>query len=130
MDEALEVRLRGGRQAPGLARTALSGLNGSLAELHYPVSLLVSELVTNAVRHGGTGPESTVCVRLDSTGRFVRVEVVDGGPGFDGRPGRPKNPIQDGFGLVLVDELADRWGVEANDDETLVWFEIDRPHAR
>jgi anti-sigma regulatory factor (Ser/Thr protein kinase) len=125
MEEMLEVTLAGGRVAPGLARTALGGLNGSLAELRRPVRLLVTELVTNAVKHGGAGPHSTVCVKLDSCVERVRVEVIDDGPGFEPRPTPSRNLIEEGFGLALVDELSDRWGVEVG-EETLVWFEIDR----
>jgi hypothetical protein len=51
--------------------------------------------------------------------------VIDEGPGFEPRPTRSVNPIEDGFGLTLVEQLSDRWGVEV-DDETRVWFEIDR----
>jgi anti-sigma regulatory factor (Ser/Thr protein kinase) len=125
MDEMLEVTLAGGRAAPGLARRALAAMNGSLAELRYPVSLLVSELVTNSVEHAGAGEDRNVCVKLDAASAHVRVEVIDEGPGFEGRRERQIDPIEDGFGLALVDQLSDRWGVEVN-DETRVWFEIDR----
>lgn len=128
MHEMLEVRLAGGHDAPALARSALGGLNGSLADLRYPVSLLVSELVTNAVKHGGADLDRTFCLKLESAAGGVRVEVIDDGPGFKARPGRRIDPIEEGFGFALVDELSDRWGVEAN-DETLVWFEIDRKHG-
>jgi two-component sensor histidine kinase len=128
MEEMLEVTLAGGRGAPGLARTALYGLNGSLGDLRQPVSLLVSELVTNAVKHGGVGPDRIVSVKLDSSDERVRVEVIDEGPGFEPRPGPRIDPIEEGFGLALVEQLSDRWGV-AVDDETRVWFEIDRKIA-
>src|SRR3954451_3112781 len=104
MDEMLEVTLGGGNDAPGLARTALSGLNGSLAELRPSVSLLVSELVTNAVRHGGAGPDRTVCIKLDASKQRVRVEVSDDGPGFDHRPTQRSDPPEGGFGFELVDQ--------------------------
>jgi anti-sigma regulatory factor (Ser/Thr protein kinase) len=122
------VTLTGGRGAPGHARMALHGLNGSLAELREPVTLLVSELVTNAVKHAATGPDRTVCVKLDSSAGRVRVEVIDEGPGFEPHARRHFDPLEDGFGLALVDQLSDRWGVEV-DDETHVWFEIDRKSA-
>ena len=128
MDEMLEVTLGGGREAPSLVRIALYGLNGSLAELRKPVSLLVSELVTNAVKHGCAVGDRPVCVKLDSSRDRVRVEVIDNGPGFEPRPGRRLDPMEEGFGLTLVEELSDRWGVEV-DDETRVWFEIDRGSA-
>jgi anti-sigma regulatory factor (Ser/Thr protein kinase) len=124
-DEILEVKLAGGREAPGRARTALRGLNGSLAGLRQSVSLLVSELVTNAVKHAGADPKRTVHVRLDSSPKRVHVDVIDHGPGFEPRSGPRIDPLQDGFGLALVDQLADRWGVHV-DHGARVWFEIDR----
>ena len=128
VEESLELTLVGGRGAPSLARRGLGGLNGSLAGLRQSVRLLVSELVANAVKHGGAGPDRTIRIKLDSSSDRVRVEVRDGGPGFERRVGRRIDPLEDGFGLTLVDQLADRWGVEV-DDGALVWFEIDRERA-
>jgi Histidine kinase-like ATPase domain len=125
MDEMLHVTLAGGREAPRLARRALRGLNGSLAELRFAVSLLVSELVTNAVTEGGTDRDRTFSVRLASRSDRVHVEVDGAGRGLQAPAGRPIDPIEDGFGLALLDVLSDRWGVEAH-DQTKVWFEIDR----
>jgi anti-sigma regulatory factor (Ser/Thr protein kinase) len=125
VDEMLELTLAGGRGAPGLARTALRSLNGSLAGLGHSVRLLVTELVTNAVKHAGTGPDQTVRVRLECSAGRVRGEVIDDGPGFEPRFGRGGDPLEDGFGLTLVDQVADRWGVDV-DKSTRVWFEIDR----
>jgi anti-sigma regulatory factor (Ser/Thr protein kinase) len=127
-DEMMEVTLAGGRDAPARARTAIHGLNGSLEDLRQPVRLLVTELVTNAVKHGGAGPDRTVQVRLESRSERVRVEVSDEGPGFEPRAGRRIDPLEDGFGLALVDQLADRWGVHV-DQGARVWFEIDRRAA-
>jgi len=121
----LELTLAGGRGAPGLARTALRSLNGSLAGLGHSVRLLVTELVTNAVKHAGTGTDRTVRVRLECCPGHVRGEVTDDGPGFEPLQGRRIDPIEDGFGLTLVDQLADRWGVDVAEG-TRVWFEIDR----
>ena len=56
----------------------------------------------------------------------VLTEVTDEGPGFDpadtGTPGTDEN----GWGLFLVERLADRWGVNHNDEITRVWFELRR----
>ena len=84
--------------------------------------LLVSELVTNAVRHGGNGRPVELRVRWNSE---VRVEVSDRGHGFTPAPrlGRVDEP--GGFGLFLVGRLADRWGVETNGGTT-VWFVLRR----
>jgi anti-sigma regulatory factor (Ser/Thr protein kinase) len=104
---------------------AVKGLNGSLAGLRQSVYLLVSELVTNAVKFGGSDESGTVRVRLSSSPSFVRVEVIDEGPGFQPGVREGGNPLAEGFGLSLVDELADRWGVDA-ERGARVWFEIDR----
>jgi anti-sigma regulatory factor (Ser/Thr protein kinase) len=78
--------------------------------------LLVSELVTNAILHAG-GTRVVVCLRpavpARSDGARVRMEVVDEGTG----PGRPAPRLaaaheENGRGLMLLDALADRWGVE------------------
>lgn len=124
-EEILELTLGIGRDAPARARTALGGLNGSLGDLRQPVRLLVSELVTNAVQHGGARSGTTVQVRLESFCDHVRVEVRDQGPGFETPAVEMPDPPAAGFGLALVDELTDRWGVEPGDG-ALVWFEIDR----
>jgi anti-sigma regulatory factor (Ser/Thr protein kinase) len=117
-DEMLELTLGGGKEAPAGARMALAGLNGSLAGLAQSVRLLVSELVTNAVRFGLDGPDATVSLSLTSSNHGVHVEVLDPGTGFE--------PEREGFGLMLLNQLADRWGVTV-DRGTRVWFEIDRP---
>jgi anti-sigma regulatory factor (Ser/Thr protein kinase) len=83
--------------------------------------LLTTELVTNAVRHGGR-PGSEIDVTLLRTDTAVRVEVGDPGPGFD--PGASAPGHDRGWGLFLVDRLADRWGVERIGNRTVVWFEL------
>lgn len=87
------------------------------------VVLLASELVSNAVRHAGA---SEVAIRFETVASRVRVEVADEGGGFD--PSGLTAPTAGGaggWGLRLVDELANRWGV-ADGDEFRVWFELDR----
>ena len=82
------------------------------------VRLLVSEVVTNAVRHGGSRAPVEIHASWNSE---IRIEVVDHGRGFIPAP-RDRAPDEPGgFGLLLVGRLADRWGVE-RDDATRVWF--------
>ena len=86
------------------------------------VTLLASELVSNAIRHAGA-ESIELCCDVDPT--HVRVEVADFGNGFTGEL-RPRNPRREGgWGLYIVDELASRWGVMEGSG-TRVWFEIDR----
>jgi len=85
--------------------------------------LLASEVVTNAIRHGPGGSEATVIMRVQVVGERAHVEVEDTGGGFS-PPGPPKADGSGGWGLYLVDKLADRWGVE-DGPPTRVWFEVD-----
>ncbi len=92
------------------------------------VEVLVSELVTNAVAHAGLEEDDTVVLHLAIAPERLRVEVCDGGPGFSSAElGRPRQE-PGGFGLLMVDRAASRWGV-AGDDGNCVWFELDRDPA-
>ncbi len=85
------------------------------------VRLLVSELVTNGVVHGGGvdgGKDLTLNIAANGV---LRVDVVDHGGGFT--PGPPQPEPIGGWGLMLVEGLADRWGV-TREGGTRVWFEI------
>ena len=84
--------------------------------------LLVSEVVTNAVRHGGGEDPVQVHATWNSE---VRVEVCDRGEGFSPSPRKGDLDEPGGFGLYLVGRLADRWGVET-DEGTTVWFVLRR----
>src|SRR5436309_3228434 len=80
--------------------------------------LLVSEAVTNAVRHGSHDEPVEVHATWNSE---VRVEVIDHGDGFTPGPRAGAFDEPGGFGLFLIGRLADRWGVETNSG-TCVWF--------
>lgn len=82
--------------------------------------LLVSELVSNAVRHAGTPVRLTL--RLDD-GR-VRVEVSDGAAGTP-RPRLAEADSEAGRGMFLMDQLARDWGVRPERRGKTVWFVLD-----
>lgn len=108
------------------ARTALD----LLAEEVSPQSLedlrlLVSELVTNSVRHAGLGPSQTIELKVTLSDETVRVEVNDPGGGFEPSPRTAHSQDDSGWGLYLVSRLSDRWGV-TSDGVTRVWFEVNR----
>jgi anti-sigma regulatory factor (Ser/Thr protein kinase) len=88
--------------------------------------LLVSELVTNAVRYG----QDDLSMRVTASPETLRVEVLDAGPKFelDVLAG-PSTERAGGWGLRIVELLAHRWGVDGHGDRVRVWFEIDRPAA-
>jgi anti-sigma regulatory factor (Ser/Thr protein kinase) len=117
-----DLELPSGSSAPARARGALKQIAGRVPpERLRNVTLLVSELVTNAVRHA-EGEAVRLVVRL--AGGVLRVEVHDPGRGFTLRK-PPSDPMRaSGWGLVLVEELSDRWGVD-HSPRTRVWFEID-----
>jgi anti-sigma regulatory factor (Ser/Thr protein kinase) len=92
------------------------------------VRLLVSELVTNAVRHANLADEDMILLVIELAESQLRVEVHDPGGGFVPTAPAPDPARPSGWGLYLVAELADRWGVDS-DERTLVWFELDRAPA-
>jgi anti-sigma regulatory factor (Ser/Thr protein kinase) len=124
-DAQLHMQLKAGLEAAREGRHSLDQLEGSLSDDQLSeLRLLVTELVTNSVRHGVQSGWITLDVEIDANA--VRAVVTDRGPGFTA-PEKPQ-PHPDrpgGWGLCLVDRLADRWGVEPA-GPTTVWFEIDR----
>ena len=120
--ECVSLTISGGRNAPGRARAALAALNGSLRGIREDVRLLVTELVTNAVVHGGAGPETPIEIRVKATPQGVRAEIEHTGPEFEARP----RPEEQHYGLFLVEQIADRWGVEPLGGRNRAWFEVAR----
>jgi anti-sigma regulatory factor (Ser/Thr protein kinase) len=120
----LHLRLPPDPEAAGAARHALDRLQGRLRpELLEDVRLLVSELVTNSVRHARLNPDGWITLRVDASASSLRIDVIDPGPGFEVRSVEPSIYQTSGWGLFLVDRIADRWGVERG-KLTRVWFEL------
>ncbi len=116
----------GGKRAAGVARrSVLSSKVGVPRIMRQRLALLLSELVTNAIQHGGAGAHETIQVRLASTPKRVRVEVYD--PGSKDGVSRDRLEAETGgFGLMVVDRLADGWGrQELGSGGSLAWFELD-----
>jgi anti-sigma regulatory factor (Ser/Thr protein kinase) len=124
----LERELAVTPEAAAQARHALDGLGDDLSGRMRDVRLLVSELVTNAVRHANLDDGDVIVLVLDLAEDALRVEVHDPGGGFVPTAPSPDPARPSGWGLYLVAELADRWGVDS-DESTLVWFELDRRAA-
>lgn len=82
--------------------------------------LLATELVTNAIEHGGP-PAVLDATVLD---RVLRVAVADTST-VAPAPRRASELDERGRGLFIVDSLASRWGTEPRDDGKTVWFEVD-----
>jgi len=112
-------------QAPATARRAVTQAGAGLGSTALDnVCLLVSELVTNAVRHADLEADDSVDLEVVVYDERVRVEVFDSGPGFVPATPTPNPDEPSGWGLLIVDRVADRWGVSTGPG-TRVWFELD-----
>ena len=117
--------LSGGAEAGSAARQAVLAANGAVPHsVRDDVLLLVTELVTNAVRHAGVGKDRSLHVKVRRHERRLRVDVVDPGDGFDLAPHGPVPRGTGGFGLLLVERIAESWGVARGEGGTCVWFEL------
>jgi two-component sensor histidine kinase len=107
-------------EAARLARRELL-TRGLDADISHTVTLLATELISNAVRHAGLDAERD---RIVFFGRLradlVRIEVGDNGHGF------APDEIEGGLGMRLLEKLATRWGCERSASGFRVWFEVDR----
>ena len=127
-------------EAPGERMTrTLDALPGAVAEARrwaagvtrglldpdqaQSLRLIVSELVTNALRHGAEGEQIDLAVTPKP--EFLCVQVTDDGPGIAPRPRALETDDEGGFGLYFVEQLTRRWGVTRENRRTRVWFELD-----
>ncbi len=123
----LSLVLAGGPGSASAARAALEPLARDIGPDGFEeLRLLVSELVTNAFEHGGAGPSDQIRLEVAVSAGGVRAEIADRGPGF--KPGPSRHSPQDGdrgWGLVMVENVAARWGTKQGGRR--VWFELDAP---
>jgi signal transduction histidine kinase len=115
-----------GRDAPFAVRQALRERGSRLPEsMRDDLMLLLTELVTNAVRHSGAIAGDPIEVDMREYDDCVRVEVTDPGRGFE-PPYRPEPDLSQsgGLGLVLVDRLSSAWGTHRTLNGSHVWFEL------
>lgn len=128
---SLSLWFAGAANAAGAARTALTAIDDHLDHrAQHDLRLVVTELMANSIKHAGIGPASAVGLDAEVRPPVVRVEITDPGPGFEPqiRPATPEDPERTGgWGLLLVDELTERWGVE-HGELTRVWFELALHH--
>jgi anti-sigma regulatory factor (Ser/Thr protein kinase) len=129
MNDQMSFELAGGPYAVTASRLALAGLEDRLdPNVLFDIRLLVSELVTNCVKHARIGPEESIVLSVEIGAERVRVSVADEGPGFE----PPAKPVTEaaaesgsGWGLFLVEQLSEDWGVTRSSGAT-VWFELGR----
>jgi anti-sigma regulatory factor (Ser/Thr protein kinase) len=124
-----EVDLARDPDSAAEARRALGEVSDHLSPRRLEdAQLLVSELVTNAIRHAGLDEADTIKLVVETGDRALRIEVCDSGRGFELSEPEPDPARPSGWGLYLVRELSDRWGVDRG-GQTRVWFELDREAA-
>ena len=120
-----QITVPAGPAAPTTARRALTRwlstrtTNGLLSD----APLVVSELVTNSMRHAGLRGAAGVRVSAELADGILRIEVEDGGTNGAVIRRTPNRDRGGGFGLNIVDSLALRWGVERTAG-TMVWVEL------
>jgi len=115
--------------APRAARCCVATVDRPSPDLRDVVVLLTSELVTRAVMLCESAVDEFVELRVWMPPDLVRVELR-GARELLCAPAESDHPHDD---LMLVDGLADRWAIDADEDDACIWFEIDRhpetPHA-
>jgi serine/threonine-protein kinase RsbW len=120
---SLSLELPATVHAPARARQAVreaARTSGVDADERWRVEMIITELVSNAVKHGPGGP---VEVAIQAGGNGMRGEVADPGSGIrQFRLDRRRATEEGGRGLFLVDALSDSWGL--SDDRSRVWFEV------
>ena len=129
-DDRLRVRrtLAASPDAPGEARAIIRQVTTSLGrETASGLAIVVTELMSNAVRHAGLQTGDPISLTLDRANRVIRLEVIDRGTGFvpDREVTRPPRDAIGGFGLYLVSRLASRWG--PCEGPRGIWVEFDLP---
>ncbi len=113
--------------AAGLARRELSAIPGIAGELGYKVLLLTTELIALYVEDVEPDPSAKLRLAVIAGSQRMRVEVSGRPPGI--APGTllhtTATPSLGGYGLRIVDRMADAWGVQGEND-TMTWFELER----
>ncbi len=128
-ERMLRLHIPGSLEAPRTARLATRELvsDHPLASAHLDsLTLLVSEVVTNAVTHPRLTDNGDVEFSVTVTPELTRVLVSDTGPGFEWpAESLPQGRVGGGYGILLLDGQSSRWGVQRVPGRFTVWFEID-----
>jgi anti-sigma regulatory factor (Ser/Thr protein kinase) len=133
MSTPLPVQLVGRREFILEAHPAsVSEARQHMADLAEPLleesrmgdlQLVLSEVVSNAVRHGS--PAAPIKLAITPKAQFLCVQVTDSGSGLAPRPRATVPDEHGGWGFFLIEYLTRRWGMTREDARTRVWFEFD-----
>ncbi len=119
--------------APASVAAARFGLTAELRQAGVlpaavgDAALVVSELLSNAIRHARPLPGALVEVTWALGSGSLEITVSDGGSATRPRPAHPSLSSLGGRGLAIVEHLASRWGVSAGDTRTTVWAVLPAP---
>jgi anti-sigma regulatory factor (Ser/Thr protein kinase) len=106
------------------ARRSLEPLRRLVAPGKFEdATLLVSELITNSIRHGGLKRGQWLDLNVGFVDETLRVEVADPGQGFSAETERQSLQGGTGWGLFLLDHIATKWGI-SREPVTTAWFEL------
>jgi Histidine kinase-like ATPase domain len=114
-------------EAPALGRQALNEVlvDVSPRTLH-DAKLLLTEVMTSAIRDGGLGNEDAISILIRDSESRVEVEVSNAGTAFDSTALRSRSR-EAGWGLLLLDRIAEDWGVrDGPPGDVAVWFRLRR----
>jgi len=119
----IDIRVPCDDRAPAAVRQALAGLRVSKGKIG-DLTLIASELITNAVLHSGCTTEDELELLLEWTDGHLRLSVLD--PGRTGKSAKlamDEQRASGGVGLFLVEQLASQWGAERS-ERYRVWAEV------
>jgi anti-sigma regulatory factor (Ser/Thr protein kinase) len=130
------MTILGSLTLPGVERSVAyaRGFVGDMLGDDHPriddALLIASELVTNSVTHSRSGQGGHVTIMLEgSSTHTVQLTVIDDGAD-SAKPSVREDPYaEDGRGLLIVEQLADAWGVDVGDETTTIWARLDFPDS-
>ena len=114
----IALQVESNAQAPRISRSHLDRIRSNLGARFSDVAIVVSELVTNSVRHSNGAEE--IGLKVETSGDSIWVRVTDHGPCFS-----KDEPRNGGMGLDIVETIADDWGV-SHTNGCEVWVEISK----
>ena len=128
-EKSISFQVERGPEAALNARRALLAGDGWLPPaVREDILLLMTELITNAVRHGGDERDRPLATEIRWRDGTACVEVTDPSDGTETSALRPDAGNKGGWGLFLVEQIADRWGFTSTASGTRVWFELQAEH--
>jgi two-component sensor histidine kinase len=123
------IVLRGEDRSVASGRRFVRDMLGRRHPAVDKVSLGVSELATNAIKHTPSGDGGEIKIRLTVAGPLVRAEVTNDGSTMPAKPRTHHDPdAEDGRGILIVEALAESWGVTEHAGATTVWAEFSAGH--